>query len=103
VYENKELDSSGIVVRLDPKREQRWGAHEQGKPFETRDKQDGAPDARNMVTHKVIIVKNNYLAIRMDVAIGTHWGTSQWKEGVCGRSQIRKICGKLKRSGGSWQ
>jgi len=51
------LDSSGIVVRLDPKREQRWGAHEQGKPFETRDKQDGAPDARNMVTHKVIIVK----------------------------------------------
>jgi Arc/MetJ family transcription regulator len=43
-------------------------------------------------------VKCNLLAIRMDVAGLTQWGSSWRRERVCGRGGIRKNCGNLWKS-----
>jgi|SRR5467141_2099745 len=42
-----------------------------------------------------MVVKDNLLVIRMDVAGLTQWGSSWPKERVCGRGEIRKNCGNL--------
>src|SRR5258708_4851711 len=42
-----------------------------------------------------MVVKDNLLVIRMDVAGSTQWGTSWGRERVCGRGGIRKNCGNL--------
>jgi hypothetical protein len=46
-----------------------------------------------------MLVKNNLLVIRMDVAGLTQWGSSWRRERVCGRAgfeRIVEICGKGK-------
>jgi len=40
-----------------------------------------------------MLVKDNLLVIRMDVAGLTQWGSSWPRERVCGRGGIRKNCG----------
>src|SRR5260370_30085524 len=48
-----------------------------------------------MVAGELMLVKDNLLVIRMDVAGLTQWGSS-WPWGrVCGRGGIRKNCGNL--------
>jgi hypothetical protein len=42
-----------------------------------------------------MLVKDNLLVIRMDVAGLTQWGSSWRRERVCGRGGIRKNCGKV--------
>src|SRR5882762_7468624 len=42
-----------------------------------------------------MVVKDNLLVIRMDVAGLTQWGSSWPRERVCGRGGIRKNCGNL--------
>ena len=41
-----------------------------------------------------MIVKNNLLVIRMDVAGLTQWGTSWRRERVCGRVEFERIVEK---------
>jgi hypothetical protein len=45
-----------------------------------------------------MLVKDNLLVIRMDVAGLTQWGSSWGRERACGRGGIRKNCGNLWKS-----
>jgi hypothetical protein len=47
-----------------------------------------------MVARELMLVKNNLLAIRMDVAGLTQWGSSWRRERACGRVGFERIVEK---------
>ena len=51
-----------------------------------------------MVAQELMLVKDNLLVIRMDVAGLTQWGSSWTSERVYGRGGIRENCGNLWKS-----
>ena len=73
----------------------RGGATTEGSRRENQEVRVGAPSSKRIVALWLMPVKNNLLAIRMDVAGLTQWGSSWRRERVCGRGGIRKNCGNL--------
>jgi hypothetical protein len=62
--------------------------------------ENGLELSKTMVPRELTLVKNNLLAIRMDVAGLTQWGSSWRRERACGRvgfERIVEICGKIKK------
>ncbi len=72
---------------------------EAGGPAGRRNRvEDELELSKDMVARWLMLVKNNLLVIRMNVAGLTQWGSSWLRERVCGRGGIRKNCGNLWKS-----
>ncbi len=57
--------------------------------------ENGLELSKEIVARELMIVRDNLLVIRMDVAGLTQWGPSWPGERACGRGGIRKNCGNL--------
>jgi hypothetical protein len=74
---------------------ERW----QSERFENGETcESGARYSKEIVEEWLMIVKDNFLVIRMGVDYLTQWGASWPMERVCGMDGIRMNCGNLWKS-----
>src|SRR5712664_974947 len=91
-------DCDGILAELGDSWENRTRAAEVPDGGRGRRAEDGLELSKGMVPPELMLVNDNLLVIRMDVAGLTQWGSSWPRERACGRGGIRKNCGKVWKS-----